>query len=251
MLYPKTIPSLQNIKVLSVLILFLFVMTGTSYGQMFSVGDTNQEETRPLGSYTNFAISWEFADLEYQGDELSVEDRADFQSNVIRVQLENPGLHVSIGAGGKLTGMDDTSYLNMNAMLFNDTPIVRSEGFRLSIPIQIITDLKRAQANQSSIEFQQSSLIFGTGLSSSIRIAERVDFQARATPNYGFSFSQGNLFGGSLFRTNGKLRLFFNEIIGQNSLSVGYDFDYRNYNIEGDQNDYQYLSHSFSVGFAF
>lgn len=233
------------------LLSLMIISPQITHAQMFSVGDPEPRETRSIGYYTLAGISWEIAEMEFTGENLAAQDRANFSSNILRLRLENPGLHISAGFGGRITGMNETSYVNLNAMLFNDTAIIRSPRFILSIPFQIITDLKRAQRNESSTEFQQSSLIFGTGISSRIRLADRVDFSARITPNYGFSFSQGALFGGNLFRTNGKTRLFFNEIIGNNSLTVGYDFDYRNYDIEGGENDYRYTSHAITVGIAF
>lgn len=239
------------LKLFSILLMLMIICPQISHAQMFSVGDPEPRETRSIGLYTFTGVSWEIAEMEFRGENLAAQDQANFSSNVLRLHLENPGLHVSAGFGGRITGMNETSYVNLNAMLFNDTAIIRSPRFILSVPFQIITDLKRAQRNESSTEFQQSSLIFGTGISSRIRLADRVDFSARITPNYGFSFSQGALFGGNLFRTNGKTRLFFNEIIGNNSLTVGYDFDYRNYDIEGGENDYRYTSHAITVGIAF
>lgn len=243
----KNIP----LKLFPILILLMIVSPQIIHAQMFSIGDPEPRDTRSIGTYTLVGVSWEIAEMEFTGENLAPQDQANFSSNVIRLHLENPGLHISAGFGGSITGMNETSYVNLNAMLFNDTAIIRSPRFILSVPIQIITDLKRAQRNDSSTDFQQSSLIFGTGISSKIRLADRVDFSARITPNYGFSFSQGALFGGNLFRTNGKTRLYFNEVIGNNSLSVGYDFDYRNYDIEGGENDYRYTSHAITVGFAF
>jgi len=243
----KNIP----VKLSLFLLLLIFSFPQIIHAQMFSVGDPEPRDTRALGTYTLIGISWEIADFEFRGENLPPQDQANFNSNVVRFHLENPGLHISAGFGGRITGMNETSYVNVNAMLFNDTPIIRSERFTLSIPIQIITDLKRAQPNESSTDFQQSSLIFGSGITSRARLADRVDLSARITPNYGFSFSQGALFGGSLFRTNGKVRLYFNNVIGENSLSLGYDFDYRNYDIEGNENDYRYSSHAITFGFAF
>lgn len=243
----KNIP----LKLLPFLLTLIIVFPQIIHAQMFSVGDPEPRDTRSIGTYTLAGISWEIAEMDFRGVNLAPEDQANFNSNIIRLRLENPGLHISAGFGGSITGMNETSYVNINAMLFNDTALVRSSRFILSIPFQIITDLKRAQRNESSTNFQQSSLIFGTGISSRIRLADRVDFDARITPNYGFSFSQGALFGGNLFRTNGKTRLYFNEVIGDNSISVGYDFDYRFYDIEGDENDYRYISHALTVGIAF
>ncbi len=243
----KNIP----VKLFSISLIILIISPQIVHAQMFSVGDPESRDTQSIGTYTLLGVSWEIADMDFRGENLAPQDQANFNSSIIRLHLESPGLHISAGFGGRFTGMNETSYVNLNAMLFSDTAIIRSPRFILSLPFQLITDLKRAQRNESSTEFQQSSLIFGTGISSRIRLADRVDFAARITPNYGFSFSRGAVFGGNLFRTNGKTRFYFNDLIGNNSFSVGYDFDYRFYDIEGDENDYRYISHALTVGIAF
>ena len=218
---------------------------------MFSVDSSERVQYTPLTPYFVIGVSWEIADFAYTGDSLSEADRADFNNNVIRFRLENPGLHISAAFGGNLTGMDDLSYINLNAMLFNDIPIARSARYQFSIPFKIVTDIKGARKDNSPADFQQSSFIFGTGLASRFKLTDRVDMSLRGGPLYGFSFAQGNFFGGSLFRTMGQVRLHFADVISSYALTFGYDFDYRNYDIEGDQNDYRYRSHAFTIGIGF
>lgn len=218
---------------------------------MFSVGETEERQPTRLDSYSTIGIAWELGNFDFTGDDLSPEDQADFEDSILRVRFENPGLDISVGFGGDLTGMDDRSYANVNALLYNDFPLVRSPRFIFAIPLQISTDLKSVQIDRSNNSFQQSSFVIGTGASIRYRINQRVGTSLRATPNIGFSFSQGNLFGGRLFRGTTAARLYFNDVINTNSLVIGYDFDYRDYNIEGSQNDYRYLSHSITIGLAF
>lgn len=239
-------------KILPTLILFFGAsLLSPLSAQMFSVDNAERVQYTPLTPYFVTGVTWEIADFVYTGESLSEDDRADFNNSVIRFRLENPGLHVSAAFGGALTGMDETSYMNLNAMLFNDIPFMRSSRYQLSIPFKIVTDLKGARRNNAQTEFQQSSFIFGTGLATRFKLTDRVDMSARGGPLYGFSFAQGNFFGGSLFRTMGQVRLHFADVIGNNALTFGYDFDYRNYDIEGDQNDYRYTSHAFTIGLGF
>jgi hypothetical protein len=238
-------------KLLKLLLPFIFLFPMIAHAQMFTVGDSEERTERTIGSYSTIGLSWEFGDFEFTGEDVEPENRADFQNNIIRLRFENPGLHISTAFGGSLTGMENRGYLNINAMLYNDLPLVRSPRFIFAVPLQIITDLKSVTITDSNARFQQSSLVFGTGASIRYRVNQRVDMALRASPNFGFSFSQGGLFGGRLFTTKSAARLYFNDVIGSNSLVFGYDFDYRDYNIEGTQNDYSYLSHSFTVGIAF
>lgn len=231
--------------------LFLVFIPLQLHAQMFSIGEEEPERNRNVGFYSSLGVSWEIADFEYTGSGAPLSERVDFSSSILRIRFETPGLNLGLGFGGSLTGMDETSYVNVTGRIFNDFPLIRRESFILTLPIQITTDLKSAQSNNTNAEFQQSSLVIGSGLGTAMKLSDDIEFTLRSTPNFGFSFSQGNLFGGNLFRFDGRAQLFFNELIGNHSLSIEYHFDYRDYEIEGDLNDYSFLSHSFTIGYAF
>jgi hypothetical protein len=236
----------------SFLSFFLLLLLPISIqAQMFSVGEAEDRPPLRLQSYSTVGVALEFADFDFTGSDLAPDEQAEFSGNILRLRVENPGLDISVGLGGTLTGIDDRSYVNVNAHLYNDFPLVRSEKFIFAIPIQIGTDLKSVQIERSNNNFQQSSFTIGAGLSMRYQINRRVGASFRGTPNYGFSFSQGNLFGGSLFKGLATARLYFNEVFGSSALVFGYDFDYRDYDIDGTQNDYRYNSHSVTIGLAF
>lgn len=235
---------------------FLFCTTavllpGSLKAQMFSIGDSPQQQPRGINFYTMIGASWEIADFSYAGDGATEFERVDFSDNILRFRLDSPGLDLSIAFGGDLTGMNENSYLNLSGRLYNGFPVTRSRSFVLLVPLQLSSDLKQVRQNRSDAEFLQSSLAMGTGLSTIFRIGERLSMDIAATPNYGFSFSQGSLFGGNLFRFDGKSLLHIHNVFGSHSLSFGYYFDYRQYSIEGNLNDYDYTSHSFTIGYSF
>lgn len=238
-------------KYIFVLFAFSMLLPVSARGQMFSVGNTEEREPTRLQSYSIIGVAWEIADFNFTGSGVDPSDRADFENSILRLRFENPGLNISAGFGGSYTGMERQSYINLNALLYNDFPLLQSPRFILALPIQITTDLKSVQLDRSENDFSQSSFVIGTGASLRYRIGRRAGLSLRATPNLGFSFSRGALFGGRLFTTTSQARLYFNDIIGSNTLSFGYDFDYRDYNIEGSENDYRYLSHAITIGIAF
>lgn len=203
---------------------------------------------KPLGASTLIGLSWDFADFTYSGDLTSDFDRLDFNDGILRVRVNSPGLDISLGLAGSLTGMDDNSYLNVSGRIFNNLNLTRSSSFIFSIPVQLTTDLKRVRAGGFDSEFQQSSLVFGSGVSSDIKLSDRFNFKLHATPNYGFSFAQGSFFGGNLFRFDSRAVLFINNIFGRRALAIAYDFDYRKYDIDGDLYDYDFTSHSITIG---
>jgi hypothetical protein len=255
-LYPGIIIQIMNQNIHGIFtIIFTVLLTllipVTSSAQMFSVGDPEPVRERVPGLYSVLSVGWEFASFDFTGETIPGEDRLDFDDSLIRFRLDTPGLDISLGVGGKLTGMNENSLVNVNARLSNRFSLYRREKVNLTVPFQITTDLLRVSRNSSDTEFQQSSLTLGAGLESAIRLSNRIDFSIKGTPNYGFSFSQGNLFGGSLFRLDGKALLYFRNLIGNNSLSLGYHFDMRKYDIDGNLSDYDFTSHSLTIGYAF
>lgn len=231
----------------------IFILLPASlHAQMFSIGDDETDRQQGINFYTLIGASWELADFSYHGsEEIDDRERLDFSDSVIRFRLDSPGLDLSLAFGGDLTGMESTSYLNLNGRLYNSFPLTRSQNFMLLVPLQLTSDLKQVRQNQSDAEFLQSSLTIGSGASTMFKLGDSVSINLKATPNYGFSFSQGSLFGGNLFRFDGKGLIYIHDVFGSNALTFGYYFDYRKYNIEGNLNDYDYTSHSITVGYAF
>lgn len=223
----------------------------TAQAQMFSIGEEDADHDHGIELFSMIGASWEFADFSYTGQGATNRERLDFADSIFRFRFESQGLNLSLGFGGTLTGMDSTSYVNVSGRLFNSLPLIRSESFVLLAPLQISSDLKQVRQNQSEAEFMQSSLTLGSGVSTLFSLGDRISFNIKATPNYGFSFSQGSLFGGTLFRVDGKSLLFIDDLFGSNALSLGYHFDFRKYRIEGNLNDYDYTSHSVTIGYAF
>lgn len=231
----------------------IFILLPVSLNaQMFSIGDNEPERRQGINFYTMVGASWELADFSYHASEaIDERERLDFSDTVIRFRLDSPGLDLSLAFGGDLTGMENTSYLNLNGRLYNSFPIARSQNFMFLVPLQLTSDLKQVRHNQSDAEFLQSSLTIGSGASAMFKLGDGISINLQATPNYGFSFSQGSLFGGNTFRFDGKGLIFIHDVFGSNALTLGYYFDYRKYNIEGNLKDYDYTSHSITVGYAF
>lgn len=231
--------------------LLILLSPSVTTAQMFSIQETQEQRQQRLGAVTVLGISWEMADFEYSGDAQQNFQRLDFNDSLVRFSLNSPGLDISLGIGGAFTGMNDHSYLNVTGRISNNINVIRRENFLLTLPVQLTTDLKRVRLNDFDNDFQQSSLIFGAGIGSDLKFSEKFSFKAHATPNYGFSFSQGSFFGGNLFRFDGRAMFFIHDLFGSRSLAIGYDFDYRSYNIDGDLFDYDYTSHSITLGIGF
>lgn len=225
----------------------------TANAQMFSVGEASSPQERIAFSYTSLSAGWEFADFTHTGNTsaVSTNNRFDFQDGVFRVLFETPGLNMYLGLAGGLTGMDSHNYLNIGAQLYNNFNLTRSDRFWLYLPLQINTDLKRSEQDGADRSFQQSAFQVGTGLGMKSNLNDTFKFQMSLLPNYGFSFSQGNFFGGSIFSLNGKARLYIENIFPEKALTLGYDYNFRSYDIDGEIFDYDFSGHTFSLGITF
>lgn len=240
-------------KISPVALLFVLLIPASSFAQMFSIGESSPSDRQLLGTSSVLSAGWEIGSFDFRGDPSMNVDNLDFNEGILRFRLESPGIDISLGFGGALTGMNNNTYTNVTGRLHNNLNLYSDEdrNFIFQLPIQITTDLKRVQSSSTDSEFQQSSFVFGSGVNTAVRLSDRFDFTLKATPNYGFSFSQGNLFGGSLFRFDGRSQLFIRNIIGRNGLAITYHFDFRRYDIDGNRNDYDFTSHSISIGYLF
>jgi len=246
---------LKFISLPTLLAIIYMLLPIASHAQMFSIEEDRPERDRGIELFTMIGLSWEVGEFSYTGNVVDESELLNFNDSILRFRFESQGLDLSLGFGGSITGMDNTSYVNVSGRLFNNFRITRSESFMLLLPLQISSDLLQVQRNNSNAEFQQSSLSLGSGLSTIFKLGEKISFNLKATPNYGFSFSQGQLFGGNLFRMDGKGFLYIDDLFGSNALSIGYHFDYRSYKIDENSNnndyDYDYTSHSITIGYAF
>jgi hypothetical protein len=67
----------------------------------------------------------------------------------------------------------------------------------------------------------------------------------------GFSTASGGFIGGNVFSLSGKARInFYNLIFGKN-ISLGYNYNYDSYNIDGEEFDYDLSGHTLTLGFSF
>lgn len=246
-------PMLQrigNVSVFLLTIMFFCLPPADANAQMFSIDTTEQEQRRPAMLRTTAGAGISFADFTFMGEE-SHDPELDFSTSLIHFFFDTPGLHAFASFGGGLTGLDNTSYFNIGARIYNNFVLKRNETLLLTIPLQLSSDLTQVTSSLTDQNFRQSSLTAGTGIYGITRLSDRISFSLRATPNYGFSFSQGSLFGGSIFRMDGRAMLTADRILGRHALSVGYDFDFKSYNIDTETDDFNFIAHTIFLGITF
>jgi hypothetical protein len=238
--------------------LALFVVSGTVVpvqAQMFSVGgDRGPRYNTPQ---TEIYVGLEPMIVDYKGGGQQPEAGVfEFDGPVIRLGYNSSSFDLFMGSGGKVTGIDEASYFDVGGNIDFAVNIIRNKKLSLQLPFRIasrytnITD-DRALGISSLSRFRFGSLTGGAGARIVSRPAQNFRVEVGAVPTYGFSFASGGLFGGSLGSVSAMGRLYFDRLFNDIGLSLGYDYDLRNYDIDEDIYDYKITGHSIEIGITF
>ena len=74
----------------------------------------------------------------------------------------------------------------------------------------------------------------------------------RSIPDFGYTYSvRQNNGGGTVFGVKGNLRLYYDHLFGAAGLSLGYHYNFRRYNVNGQALDYNAIENSFLIGVTF
>lgn len=249
----KHSPSIVKSYTLRPCFLLILVLTlmlpGLSRAQMFSVdNDPGMIDIPGAAVY----LGVEPANFDYRGP--AGGGQYEFSGPLVRFRLESLGVNLFLAAGGEITGLDDISYFDAGLKAGYGISILRSREIIIQIPFQLTTNITSA-VNRNIVnintQFQQGGLVGGIGGYIGLRPAERIRLRASLVPSYGFAFATGNTFGGSLTMLEGQARIFLDRIFGEMGLSLGYDYNFKAYDIERDMFDYNLNAHTILVGITF
>lgn len=234
------------------MLLLMISVVQSARAQMFSVeGGTRQYNTPTVSGH----IGIEPVTFKYIGN-TSVGGAGifAFEGSIIRVRLDTPNLLLTLGKGGNITNLDNHSYLDAALKALFGLSLIRSEQIHLEIPFQLTSSLTNVVTDQftaQQIEFRQANVIAGAGLRLGGRVSDRFRIQLITIPSYGFSTATGGSFGGSLFKVEAQARIYYDRVFGSVGLSAGYDYSFKNFDIEGQLFDYELNSHGFLIGVTF
>ena len=237
------------------LTLLLCMIPLLASAQMFSVDNSDRDRSIPdIGIYAGI----EPINFEYQGDNNQGADQYSFEGSLLRFLVEGRGLSLYVGAGGSATGLEDATYFDAGIKLGYGFTVYRTPKFNLKLPVQIHSTITRVNNDEVVIpgvpEFDQGTLEIAGGLDISAELARQFRFSANVVPSYGLSFStrQRNA-SGDILGLEGEARLFFDQLFGSAGLSLGYDYNFREYDISGNDQllDYNATAHSFLIGVTF
>lgn len=216
---------------------------------MFSIGESQRSNAFP-SSYLRIGIAP--TSFDYTGNFVGTSDPTllEIENSALHVNLETPGVSLSLILANKLTGLDDRSFFDLGFSLGNNFFLVRERVVSLGIPIQLYTSITNANNEQNQENFNQVNFAVGGGGFLNFRISPKIVFNNEFIPGYGFSNSSGGFFGGSMFYAKGKSRLNFLNLIGQRSISLGYDFNFRSFDIDDEFYDFDLTSHQITLGIS-
>jgi hypothetical protein len=235
--------------ILTKVFLFFFLITPlASSAQMFSVGDGRSRNTNLFSSYVRGGIY--LVDFSYKGNPSVVTDNngLSFTGTVAHLGYESNGLNLGLGFGNSFTGLDNRRYFNLDLNFTNPFYLIRKDNFGAGIPIKLRTKVTSVRSERVQDEFSQTDLSAGAGLIMRVNVPEKLGITTQFIPSIGFSTSSGGFLGGNIYSFAGKARInFYNLIFGKN-ISLGYDYIFDSYDIDGDQYDYDVSGHLITLG---
>lgn len=222
--------------------------------QMFSVDDSPDRFGIPSAAVF---IGFEPIDFNYEGSTVVPGAGAyEFSGNLIRLQFETPGINAYLGTAGQATGLDDFSYFDAGIRVGHGLTVFRNQNVLVQIPLQLHSSITSVNNNELAVnpapDFDQGTFEFGGGLDFNARLAPQFRIGANVIPSYGFSFStrEGNA-GGSVTTVKGQGRLYFDQLFGNTGLSLGYNYNFREFDIDAEVLNYNASSHSILIGITF
>jgi hypothetical protein len=233
-----------------VLLLALLAYPATSYAQMFSVGDETEQRSNPFAPYIRVGI--QPITFSYTGDPAALNSQQSlaFTGTAAHLSFESGGFNISTSLGNDMTGIDKRNYFDLNLSFSNPFYFIKNPNFGLGVPIQLGSKITSVRSDDISEEFSQTNLHAGAGGIAQLYFPDKLGVTAQFIPSFGFSTASGGLIGGNVFSLRGKARVnFYNLILGRN-ISLGYDYIFDSYDIDGDEFDYDFSGHILTLGIS-
>lgn len=216
---------------------------------MFSVGESNRQ-VQASNSYLRLGLA-PFT-FDFQGNRLENPNSTtlELDNTAFYVAFETPGVILNLMLANKLTGLEDQSLFDLAFTLTNRFAFIRGRSVQAGVPIQLYSSITGVNSDRSNENFNQANFAVGAGAFIGFRFSNKIIFSNEFIPGYGFSNSNGGFIGGSMYYLRGKSRLNFINIFAGRSLSIGYDFNYRSFDIEDEIYDFDFTSHLITLGIS-
>lgn len=229
--------------------LALLLFAPQSFAQMFSVGEA-RGPSPSSNSYLRVGVSplmFEFMGAQNIGPNTS---QLEIDNTALHIAFESPGVELGVTLANGLTGLDEQALFDLNFTLSNRFILINKRSFLAGVPIQLHSSLTNVNNDRTEDNFSQTNFGIGGGAFFTLRFSEKILFSNEVTPGYGFSNSSGGFFGGSLFYVKAKSRLNFLRVLKNRSLSIGYDFNFKSFDIDDDFYDFDLTSHTITLAIS-
>lgn len=246
------------LKLLAVVLIGFFITVGSvgeTKAQMFSVGSRGPRYNTPQ---TELYFGVEPMDVAYRGGNVNYLRQPgafEFTGSVLRLGYNSGGLNLFLGTGGKITGIKDVSYFDIGGNIDVGLMLKRSKALLIQIPIRIssrYTNMSNDKVITSRYSrFKFGDLTGGAGLRLLARPSDNIRIEVLGIPSYGAAFASGGFFGGSVGSIAAEGHLYFDHLFGNIGISLGYKYDYRNYDVDENVYDYRMAGNNIEVGVTF
>src|SRR5690625_2166409 len=162
-----------NLFVSFLTITFLCLTSTSVNAQMFSIDTAEQTQSRPAMFRTTAGVGLSFASFTFQGDD-SYESDLEFNNNLININFSTPGLDLFTTFGGGISGMKNTSYLNVGARISKHFLLQAREKLLPSIPTPPSSEPAQVTFSGKDQGLRPSTPGCGTGFSNLARFTERL-----------------------------------------------------------------------------
>ncbi len=217
---------------------------------MFSVGNKVERRTNPFTPYIRAGV--QIIDFKFMGDpvELTNSQPLSFTGLAATAQFETAGFTLGATYGNDFTGLSDRNYFDLSLSFSNAFYFIRRPHFGLGVPIHLGSNLTNVRSDATSDHFSQTNLSAGAGVITRAIFPEHFDISAQFIPKFGFSTASGGFIGGNVFSLIGKARINFYNLIFNKNISLGYNYMYNSYNIDGEEYDYDFTGHTITLGIS-
>lgn len=232
-----------------ILFIFLLFIPLHSFAQMFSVDDEYERQTNPFAPYLRVGV--QPVSFDFTGDPSALQQSPlTFTGTIGQLGFETGGFNLGLSFGNDFTGLEDRKLFSIALKFSNPFYIVREPRFGLGIPLQLGTKLTSVRSDNINTEFAQTNLHAGAGFAGILFLPDKLSLTASLIPSFGFSTASGGLIGGNVFSWRGQARLNFFDVIFGRNISLGYDYIFDSYDIDGEEYDYDLSGHSLTLGIS-
>ena len=238
---------MQKVNRLLLPLFLIGTLSATVPAQMFSVSERPQ---RLSFSNTFIRVGTSITDFTYVGNINTTGGSAllNVSDPILSIMLDGPGLNASAIIGNDLIGLNNQSFFDLNLEFSNGFPIVRQPRVQVGIPIQLLTGITTSNSDELTDRFSQTNIAAGIGGFINFAFTRRVRFETQGITGYGFSNSSGGFFGGNIFYIQGEARLNILNFIGNRALSIGYDYNFKSFDVDDDIYDFELNAHQITLG---